>query len=184
MTREANSSLPLKETQRVKTLRSPWIRESQGKSVFDNAALVWRGYLWNSITFNLNQRVWSLLNACILLCLPLCNPMDCSPPGSSVHGIFQAKTLGWAAIFLLLGIFPTQGSSTCLLHLLHWQAHSLPLSHPASRMVATECSYLRSNSITAARRNENDAICNFESYPEGNRWCNKPFSEEKMEPFK
>ena len=92
MTREANSSLPLKETQRVRTLRSPWILESQGNSVFDNAALVWRGYLWNCITFNLNQRVWSLLNAWILLCLPLCNPMDRSPPGSSVHGIFQAKT--------------------------------------------------------------------------------------------
>ena len=27
------------------------------------------------------------------LCLTLCDPMDCSLPGSSVHGIFQAKTL-------------------------------------------------------------------------------------------
>ena len=31
-------------------------------------------------------------------CLTLCNPMDCSPPGSSVHGIFQARVLEWAAI--------------------------------------------------------------------------------------
>ena len=31
-------------------------------------------------------------------CLTLCNPMDCSPPGSSVHGIFQARTLEWVAI--------------------------------------------------------------------------------------
>ena len=31
--------------------------------------------------------------------------------------------------FLLQGIFPTQGSSLCLLGLLHWQAHSLPLHH-------------------------------------------------------
>ena len=31
-------------------------------------------------------------------CLNLWNPMDCSPPGSSVHGIFQARILGWAAI--------------------------------------------------------------------------------------
>ena len=29
-------------------------------------------------------------------CLTLCDPMDCSPPGSSVHGIFQARTLEWA----------------------------------------------------------------------------------------
>ena len=28
----------------------------------------------------------------------LCNPMDCSPPGSSVHEIFQAKILEWVAI--------------------------------------------------------------------------------------
>ena len=27
-----------------------------------------------------------------------CNPMDCSPPGSSLHGVFQAKTLEWGAI--------------------------------------------------------------------------------------
>ena len=28
----------------------------------------------------------------------LCNPMDCSPPGSSVHGILQARVLEWVAI--------------------------------------------------------------------------------------
>ena len=28
----------------------------------------------------------------------LCNPMDCSPPGSSIHGIFQARVLEWVAI--------------------------------------------------------------------------------------
>ena len=38
------------------------------------------------------------------VCLPtqscpiLCDPMDCSPPGSSVHGIFQARILEWVAI--------------------------------------------------------------------------------------
>ena len=31
-------------------------------------------------------------------CLTLCNPMDCSPPGFSVHGIFQARILEWVAI--------------------------------------------------------------------------------------
>ena len=30
-------------------------------------------------------------------CLTLSNPMDCSPPGSSVHGIFQARVLEWGA---------------------------------------------------------------------------------------
>ena len=32
------------------------------------------------------------------LCLTLCDPMDHSPPGSSVHGILQAKVLEWRAI--------------------------------------------------------------------------------------
>ena len=37
------------------------------------------------------------------LCLTLCNPMDYSPPGSSVHGILQARTLEWVAIPFLRG---------------------------------------------------------------------------------
>ena len=32
------------------------------------------------------------------LCLTLCDPMDCSPSGFSVHGIFQARRLEWVAI--------------------------------------------------------------------------------------
>ena len=32
------------------------------------------------------------------LCLTLCKPMDCSLPGPSVHGIFQARILEWVAI--------------------------------------------------------------------------------------
>ena len=31
-------------------------------------------------------------------CLILCNPMDCSPPGSSVHGILQARILQWVVM--------------------------------------------------------------------------------------
>ena len=32
------------------------------------------------------------------LCPNLCDPMDCSPPGSSVHGILQARILEWVVI--------------------------------------------------------------------------------------
>ena len=32
------------------------------------------------------------------LCLILCNTVDCSPPGSSVHGILQARILEWVAM--------------------------------------------------------------------------------------
>ena len=49
-------------------------------------------------------------------CPTLCDPMDCSPPGSSVRGIFQARVLEWVAHFLLQAIFPTQESNPGLLH--------------------------------------------------------------------
>ena len=42
--------------------------------------------------------------------------MACSLPGSSVHGILQAKTLGVGCPFLLQGIFPAQGLNPALLH--------------------------------------------------------------------
>ena len=42
------------------------------------------------------------------LCLALCNPMDCSPPGSSVHGIFQARILEWV-LFPPPGVLPDPG---------------------------------------------------------------------------
>ena len=38
-------------------------------------------------------------------CPTLCNPMDCSPPGSSIYGIFQARVLEWGALLLLPSIF-------------------------------------------------------------------------------
>ena len=52
-------------------------------------------------------------------CLTLCYPTDCSPRGSSVHGIFQARILEWVlpspTHSLLQEIFPTQGSNPGLL---------------------------------------------------------------------
>ena len=51
----------------------------------------------------------------------LCDPMDCSPPSASVHGIFQARILEQVAM-RLQGIFPTQ----------RWNPHLsyLPLAPP------------------------------------------------------
>ena len=63
-------------------------------------------------------------------CLTLCNPTDCSPQGSSVHRDSPGKSTGMGCHALLQGIFPTQGANLCLLYLLHWQVHSLPLEPP------------------------------------------------------
>ena len=45
--------------------------------------------------------VYVYVCVCVLVaqsCLTLCDPIDCSPPGSSVHGILQARILEWVAI--------------------------------------------------------------------------------------
>ena len=63
-------------------------------------------------------------------CPTLCNPMDHSLPGFSVHGILQARILEWAAMPSSQGIFPTQELNPHLLCLLHWQAGCLPLVPP------------------------------------------------------
>ena len=52
-------------------------------------------------------------------CPILWDPMDCSPPGSSVLGASPGKNTGVGCHALLQGIFPTEGSNLCLLHLLH-----------------------------------------------------------------
>ena len=62
-------------------------------------------------------------------CPTLCDPMDCSPPGSSIPGILQARILEWVAMP------SSRGSSrprdwTESLCLLHWRAGSLPLAPP------------------------------------------------------
>ena len=41
--------------------------------------------------------MWGAVGAVAQSCLTLCDPMDCSLPGSSAHGIFQATKLGWVA---------------------------------------------------------------------------------------
>ena len=65
-------------------------------------------------------------------CPTHCNPIDCSPPGFSVHGILQAKILEWVAILFSRGIFLTQGSNPGLLCLLHCRQILHHLSYQGS----------------------------------------------------
>ena len=58
--------------------------------------------------------------------LTLCNPMDCSLPGSSVHGDSPGKNTEMGCHALLQWAFLTQGLNLCLLHLLHGQTGTLP----------------------------------------------------------
>ena len=62
-------------------------------------------------------------------CPTLCDSMDRSLPGSSIHGIFQARILEQIAISYFRDL-PNQGLNSRLLRLLHWQADSLSLAPP------------------------------------------------------
>ena len=86
-------------------------------------------------------------------CQILCDPMDCNLPGSSVHGILQARILEWVAFFLLQGIFPTQGSKPHLLNLLHWQIGSLPLVPPGKSLIIYTI-YLNLNTVLAMKNKQ------------------------------
>jgi len=82
--------------------------------------------LWFPITTSNNMTSCVYVCSVTRSCPTLCNPMDCSPPGSSVHRVFQVGILESVCHFLLQRILPTQGSSMHFLRLLHWQTDSLP----------------------------------------------------------
>ena len=65
-----------------------------------------------------DQRVTVRTCVCLVAqsCLTLCDPVDCSPPGSSVHGILQARVTGVGCHSLLQRPFLTQGSNLGLSH--------------------------------------------------------------------
>ena len=71
------------------------------------------------------------MHCCCLItepCSILCNSINCSPPGSSLHGISQARIQEWVAISLFRGSHP-QGSNP---HLLHCRQTLYSLSHQRS----------------------------------------------------
>ena len=71
---------------------------------FQARALVGAGLLWVGRDWN------SLCAAAAQSCLTLCDPMNCSPPGSSVHGISQPRMLEWVAISSFPGELPDPGT--------------------------------------------------------------------------
>ena len=60
-------------------------------------------------------------------CQTLCDPMDCSTPGSSVHEDSPGKNSGVGHHALLQGIFPTQGLNPGLPH--HWPKEAANYGH-------------------------------------------------------
>ena len=66
---------------------------------------------------------------CMHACSVVSDSMNCSPPGSSVHGIIQAGILEWVAMSSSRGSFQSRDRTTCLLHLQHCRLILYPLRH-------------------------------------------------------
>ena len=81
-----------------------------------------------------------LLFSCLAVSDSFCDPMDCSPPGFSVHADSPGRNTEVGCCFLLQGIFPTHGSNP---HLLSWQVDSLPVSHQGSLANIVDAPYSR-----------------------------------------
>ena len=89
--------------------------------------------VWQQPPDNLRNEVkWSEVTQ---LCPTLCDPVDCSPPGSSVHGILQARVLEWVTISF------SRGSS--------WPRYRTQVSHIGGRCfnlwATREAQYIRTS---------------------------------------
>ena len=67
----------------------------------------------------------------------LCNSMNCSLPGSSVHGILQARILDWVAMPSSRGSSQLRDQTWISYIYLHWQVGSLPLVPPGKSLKST-----------------------------------------------
>ena len=89
---------------------------------------VYRKMVISLFCVKISEHYFSDITSCMSLqsCLTLCDPMDYSPQGSSVHAIFQARIFGVGCHFFLQETFLTRGLNPHLLYLLHEQADILP----------------------------------------------------------
>ena len=76
----------------------------------------WPRGTWDLSFPTRDQTCTPCIGRCAQSCLNLCDPMDCSQPGSSVHGDSPGKNTGVGFHALLQGIFPNQGSNPGLPH--------------------------------------------------------------------
>ena len=84
-----------------------------------------------------------------------CDPRDCSPPGSSIHGASPGKNTGVGCHALLQEIFLTQGSNSGLPHCSQILYH---LSHQGSPRISERVAYLFSRR-TSQPRNQTGVSC-------------------------
>ena len=116
------------------TLKSLLQHHSSKASIFQCSAFfivqLSHPYMTTRKTIALTEYRVLLVCVCVYTCTCaltvsdfFCNLMDCNPPGSSVHGICQGRTLGWVAISSSRGSFQPRD----LINYATWEAHSMLL---------------------------------------------------------
>ena len=116
------------------TLKSLLQHHSSKASIFQCSAFfivqLSHPYMTTRKTIALTEYRVLLVCVCVYTCTCaltvsdfFCNLMDCNPPGSSVHGICQGRTLGWVAISSSRGSFQPRDLINCAT----WEAHSMLL---------------------------------------------------------
>ena len=83
-------------------------------------------------------------------CPTLSDPMDCSPPGSSVYGIFQARVLEWGAI-----TFSDKGSVTCK----RYEAAPYPMLYPQIIQNRPKNLNLKTLNVKLLKENMRENLC-------------------------
>jgi len=107
---------------KIQLRKAPWVILHRLKMIFPrwhavsfHTEKLWVTLKWRSLLLKL-PLTWYVLCLLTQSCPTLCDPMDCSPPGSSVHGDSSGKNTGVGCHALLQGIFPTQRLNPGLLH--------------------------------------------------------------------
>ena len=115
--------------------------------------------------------VHTYIHMCIYICVlclvaqacpTLCDPLDCSPPGSSVHGDSPGKNTGVGCHALLQGIFATQGLNPSLPHC-RWILYQL--SHQGSPRILEWVAYPFSRGSSQPRNRSGVSCLTGESLP-------------------
>ena len=127
------------------------------KVEIDSRVFTWTAGLLMMLFSELIGRRWIQIfvcRICAVLCLvaqsrpTLCDPLNCSLPGSSVHWNSPGKCTGMGCHALLQGIFPTQGSNPGLLHcrqiLYHWATREAHIEYKFKFKCWVGCWILRS----------------------------------------
>ena len=110
-------------------------------------------------------------------CPTLCDPMDCSPPGSSVHGDSPGKNTGVGCHALLQGSFPTQGSNSGLPHC-RWILYCL--SHQGSPRILEWVAYPFSRGSSRCRNRTGVSLMRKPALLQGGNMSRSPSQQDSL----